>query len=321
MNIRQRLSIILETDHGYDKTSRIVDYIIISLIILNVIDIILESVLSLSRSHQLFFRAFEFFSVLVFSIEYLARLWSCPDIPNGKYSDDWKGRLRYMISPMAVIDLLAIAPFYLSLFISIDLRFLRVIRLMRIFKLTRYSPAFRVLLSVLQKEAPALSAAFYVLLILLTIASSGIYLIEHKVQPEAFGSIPAAMWWAMATLTTVGYGDVVPITAWGKFFGGCITIIGMGMVALPAAILASGFSDELRSRREQYQVYLKEALRDGVINESERKALERIRLQLGITLDDANLLQNLIQLRHQKCPHCHKPLDGFNNIEADDNRE
>ena len=309
MKTRQRLAIILEADHGHDKTSRIVDYCIVGLIFLNVISIILESVLSLSSTHQQFFRGFEIFSVMVFTLEYLARIWSCPDISGCKFSDNWRGRLRYMITPMALVDLIAIVPFYFSLLIGVDLRFLRVIRLMRIFKLTRYSPAFHVLLSVLQKEAPALGAAFYVLLMLLVIASSGIYLIEQNLQPDAFGSIPAAMWWAMATLTTVGYGDVVPITPMGKFFGGCISIIGMGMVALPAAILASGFADELRFRREQYQVYLKEALRDGVISESEQKALDRIRVQLGITLDDAKLLKNLIQLRNQQCPHCHKALD------------
>ena len=310
MKTRQHLAIILEADHGHDRTSRIFDYSIIGLIFLNVLSIILESVLSLSKDHQDFFRGFEFFSVMVFTVEYLARVWSCPDVSGGKYTDNWRGRLRYMISPMALIDLIAIAPFYFSLLIGVDLRFLRVIRLMRIFKLTRYSPAFRVLLSVLQKEAAALGAAFYVLLMLLVIASSGIYLIEQELQPEAFASIPAAMWWALATLTTVGYGDVVPITPLGKFFGGCISIIGMGMVALPAAILASGFADELRFRREQYQVYLKEAMSDGVINDSERRALERIRTQLGITPDDAKLLHSLLLLCNQKCPHCHKMLNS-----------
>ena len=137
-------------------------------------------------------------------------------------------------------------------FMSIDLRFLRVIRLLRIFKLTRYSGAMNLVLSVFKEEASAFFAAFFVLLMLLILASSGIYLLEHEVQPDNFGTIPDAMWWAMATLTTVGYGDVVPITPIGKLFGGFITIIGMGMVALPAGILASGFADQVHRRRTEY---------------------------------------------------------------------
>jgi voltage-gated potassium channel len=308
---------ILDADHGKDKTSHAVDVALITLISLNICAVMLASITELSRNYHHWFYAFELFSISIFTTEYILRVWSSPDIGFNNYADNWRGRLQYMLSPLAIIDLLAIAPFFLSLFFTIDLRFLRVVRLVRIFKLTRYFPTLQVLLSVLYKESLTLGAAFFVLIILLIITSSGIYFIEQDVQPEVFGSIPAAMWWSMATLTTVGYGDVVPVTTAGKIFGGCITIIGMGMVAMPAAILASGFTEELRYRRDQYQVYLKEALKDGAISDSEAKALERVRRQLGVSTEEADLLYNLIELRRfARCPHCHKPLDD--SIHAND---
>jgi voltage-gated potassium channel len=212
---------------------------------------------------------------------------------------------------MALIDLLAILPFYLTLSLSVDLRFLRVVRLLRIFKLTRYSSAMTVLLSVLREESSSLFAALFVLLVLLMLASSGIYLIEHEIQPDAFGSIPDSMWWAMATLTTVGYGDVTPITPLGKFFGGCITVIGMGMVALPAGILASAFSDYIHRSRREYKSKLSQYLRDGDVSEEEKEELEELRNNLGLSPEDAQLIFTAAT-RHVKrqiiCPHCEQPF-------------
>ena len=151
-----------------------------------------------------------------------------------------------MASPMAIIDLMAVAPFFINYLVpTIDLRFLRVFRLLRLLKLTRYFPAMRYLGSVVYGQRRALLSAFFVMLVMLTFASSLMYLIEHKHQPEDFSSIPAAMWWGMATLTTVGYGDVTPITPMGKLVGTMIVLFGIGMFALPAAIMASGFIREM----------------------------------------------------------------------------
>ena len=311
--LRQRIADLLQPHREDDLPGRSVDIFLIALIVLNIIAIVLESVprYGIYYSHEFFW--FEVFSVAIFTLEYLLRLWSAPDnrADDGQPTDET--RLQYMLSPMALIDLLAILPFYLSFFVGIDLRFLRVVRLLRIFKLTRYSSAMNILLSVLREESSSLFAALFILLVLLMLASSGIYLIEHEIQPDAFGSIPDSMWWAMATLTTVGYGDVTPITPMGKFFGGCITVIGMGMVALPAGILASAFSDYVHRSRREYKTKLSQYLRDGDVSDSERKELEQLRLDLGLSPDDAALIFNTATRHVQRkiiCPHCEQPFHG-----------
>ncbi len=246
--IRQRTARLLEVSPD-DPWSHRVDLALMALIGVNVIALVLQSVPSLAAQHRGRFMAFEWFSVSIFTLEYGLRVWSAIDHPDHTDRHPLRGRFRYMMSPLALIDLAAILPFYAGLLSGLNLSSLLVLRLVRVFKLARYSVATQALLQALRAEAESLAAAFFMLFILFLLASSGIYLIERHAQPQAFGSIPAAMWWAMATLTTVGYGDVVPVTPLGKFFGGCITIIGVGMVALPAGIIASGFSEHLRQRR------------------------------------------------------------------------
>lgn len=313
MNLRKRMAEVLE--HGYyeDRPSRVVNLLLILLISLNVVAIFLETVDPIYAQHQRGFWYFEVFSVVVFSIEYLARVWSSIDLEEAKDKNPVRGRLRYMLTPIALVDLIAILPFYLSLYMAIDLRFLRVLRLLRLFKLTRYSPALGALLDVIQKEADALLSALVVLLMMLVISAGGIYLLENELQPETFGSMPDSMWWAIVTLTTVGYGDVIPITTMGKMFGGLIGLIGIGMIALPAAILASGFAENIRDRKQQYNHYAQAFLKDGVIDESERWQLEELRKELGLDSDEAlRLLDGIIrQAQHSmpgQCPHCGKNL-------------
>ncbi|MFB9885235.1 ion transporter [Balneatrix alpica] len=308
--LRQRLAVLLEPQGSSHWSGRLVDWLLILLIAANVVAVILESVSWFAAEHRQALLWFERVSVLIFTLEYGLRIWCAPDT-HAEQQDlpplsPGKARWRYLRSPMALVDLIAIVPFYLSVFFSLDLRFLRVLRLLRVFKLTRYSAAMQMLLGVFREEAGPLGAAFFVLFILMILASSGIYLIEHQIQPEAFGSIPAAMWWAMATLTTVGYGDVTPITPLGRFFGGCITLVGMGMVALPAGILASGFSDQLHRRRQEYQQALSEALEDGHMSHSEASELEELRQELGLSESQVTLLQQKWQRRQHRCscPHC-----------------
>lgn len=313
MNLRKRTAQLLELSHSSDAKSRVLNLLLLVLISLNVIAIIIESVDTVYAQYQRAFWYFEVFSVAVFTVEYLARVWSCIDLPGNKNDSPFVGRLKYMLSPMALIDLIAILPFYLSLYMAIDLRFLRVLRMLRLFKLTRYSPALGALLDVLQKESEALLAAIIVLFIMLIISASGIYLLENDVQPDVFGSIPDAMWWAMVTLTTVGYGDAVPITALGKFFAGVIGLIGIGMLALPVAILASGFAQNLNQRKQKYNSYVKHALSDGEIDQNERWELEKLRKELGLRSDDAlELFDNVMRKSRVRksdcCPHCGKQL-------------
>ena len=307
-NIRSRVAQILESGQAQDPFSRVIDLFLIALIILNVIAIVLESVASLLIVYAEWFRYFEIFSVAVFSIEYLARVWSAIELDRVDTSRPVLARLKYMLTPLVLIDLLSILPFYLSFFIALDLRFLRVLRLLRIFKLTRYSAAMSTMLEVLREEVSVLSAAAFILFILLVLASSGIYLVEHDVQPDAFGSIPSSMWWAMVTLTTVGYGDVTPITPLGKFFGALIALIGVGMVALPTGILASGFANAFRRRRISYQQQLGIALDDGKISEEEAAALRRIQFDLGLSEEDAAHIYDMASRRlrrmQQYCPNC-----------------
>ena len=215
---------------------------------------------------------------------------------------------------MAVIDLVAIAPFYIAaagLIPASDLRFLRALRLLRVLKLTRYSAAFETLGAVFRENARAFAAAFFVLIFVMLVAATGMYLFEREAQPQAFSSIPASMWWAFATLTTVGYGDITPITPAGKVFGAMISVVGIAMVALPTGILASAFSEQIRRRNEAYRIESDHALRDGVIDADEAAALEALRERLGLSAEAAS---NIIDSERTRvsmrapaagcCPHC-----------------
>jgi len=308
---RRRTAELLQSGKQGDRLSRALDVFLIALIFTNVLAIILGSVGDIYHNYQQELMLLEVASISAFTIEYFLRIWSCVELEDEYQAPFW-GRIRYMFTPMALIDLIAIVPFYLVFFVAMDLRFLRVFRLLRIFKLSRYSGAMGILLSVLTEERQSFLAAFFVLLLLLVLASSGIYLIEQDIQPDAFGSIPAAMWWAMSTLTTVGYGDVTPITAAGKLFGGFITVIGVGMVALPAGILASGFAEQINRRKEEFGELVDHVIEDGVVTLEEEVELEDLRKSLGLSTEEADMLLRAArrELQHNfvNCPHCQQSL-------------
>ena len=314
MTARKRIAELLEQRQHPDRFSRFVNHSLILLIVLNVVAIILESVDTIYGRYERAFWYFEVFSVAVFTVEYLARVWSSIELDDAAKSSPVIGRIKYMVTPLALVDLIAILPFYLSLYLPFDLRFLRGLRLLRLFKLTRYSPALGALLDVVQKEADALLAAMVVLVILLIMSAGGIYILESELQPETFGSIPSAMWWAIVTLTTVGYGDVTPVTPMGKIFGGVIGLLGIGMIALPAAIMASGFAENIRSRKQKYNQFARRFLKDGVLDEAERWQLESLRKDLGLDSDEAlELLHSILEKTGHRgpdtCPHCGEHLD------------
>ncbi|MEM7207872.1 MAG: ion transporter [Pseudomonadota bacterium] len=293
-------------DRGADGP-RLLEISLIVLITLNVVAVILETVDSLYTSWQPLFDFFEVFSLSVFVIEYAARLWVAPENP------DTPSRLAWAKSPLALIDLLAILPSLLYLIIPIDLRILRTFRMLRLLKLTRYSPALAMLLAVFEEEAGAFFAGFFILMLMLVFAASGAWLVEHKAQPEAFGSIPAAMWWAVATLTTVGYGDVTPITVAGKVFGAIITIVGIGMAALPAGIIASGLNDQLHRRRASLKREFRRALEDGNICNVEEADIDALRKSLGLSRRAAEQIRDQIHSETLEqsgfCPTCGQPLE------------
>lgn len=222
------------------------------LILANVVVVMLETVDELQGPYRRFFAIFETISVIVFSVEYLIRIWIINLNPN--FAGAVRGRLKYAFTPMALIDLASIMPFYLPLALSVDLRILRILRLFRVFrllKMARYVESLNTLQRVLRAKRAELAITFLMIVILLVLASSAMYVAENSAQPDKFPNIPAALWWGVITLTTIGYGDIYPVTAGGKIIGGFIAFMGIGLFALPAGILASGFSEEVHRKQEE----------------------------------------------------------------------
>ncbi len=244
--LKRRTHEFLELSIPGDRFGFVFDRFMMVLILLNVFAIVLETVPSIHAVYESFFFNFEVFSVTIFTVEYILRIWSCTEDRARDFAHPVLGRLKYIVSPMAIIDLIAFLPFYLSAFFAIDLRLLRIFRLLRLLKLTRYSPALLIIWAVIQNQSRALTAAIFIMLTTLLFTSSIIFLFEHQVQPDKFASIPHAMWWSLATLTTVGYGDVVPLTIGGRIFGGITMILAIGMLALPTGVIATGFANEIR---------------------------------------------------------------------------
>ncbi len=245
---RQRIHELIEVAREDDRASQLVDMFLATLIVLNVIAFVMETVPEFAQSYGAYLHAFELFSVSVFTLEYVLRLWSCVEMPFLSRMDPTAARMRFARRPYLLIDLLAIAPFYLATLLPFDLRILRVLRIFRILKLTRYSPTMHTLFRVISSERRTLIGTFVLLMTLLLFISTMAYYAERVAQPDKFGSIPEAMWWAMATLTTVGYGDITPITPIGKLIGGLGMIAGIVVLALPIAIIANGFSAEVGKR-------------------------------------------------------------------------
>ena len=246
--LRRRAYEIAEVGRGEDVASKLFDSFIVSLILLNVAAFAAETVPELEAAYSDWFYRFEVFSVAVFTIEYLARLWVAVEMPFLSRLSPFQARLRMAGRPALIIDLLAVLPFYLGSIFSIDLRVLRLLRLLRFLKLSRYSPAIHTLVRVISNERRALMGASLLLMAAVLFAASGMYFIENRIQPDKFGTVPDAAWWAIATLTTVGYGDVTPITPLGRLFGGFVMVVGLCILALPVAIISTGFAQEVNRR-------------------------------------------------------------------------
>ncbi len=240
MGLRKRVYEIIETANPGDRSSRLVDLCILALILLNVATLILQSVPELDARHGSVFEAIEQVLLVVFSIEYLLRLWAC--IEADGFKSPITGRLRFALTPMALIDLAAVLPSFLGY----DSRFVRILRLL---KLSRYIRAMQVFHRVLLKKRMDLLVTVIILLIVLIFTSCLMHLAERHENPEDFGSIPAAMWWSIVTLTTVGYGDTTPTTIPGQILASVVAVLGIGMFALPTSILGAAFLDEVSELR------------------------------------------------------------------------
>ncbi len=234
-----------------DRVSRIESIFMFTLILLNATVVVLGTVKEIDQEYGAELHAFETFSVIIFTMEYVGRLWSCVVVE--KYSHPMIGRLRFIVKPESLVDLLSVLPFYLS-FLTVDLRVLRLLRLIRIFrllKLARYSTALVLLGEAFRSRRAELGVTLTLMLIVLIIAASLMYFFEHEAQPDKFTDIPTSMWWAVVTLTTIGYGDVFPVTPFGKMLGGVIAVMGVGFVALPTGIISVGFVEELQNFKKK----------------------------------------------------------------------
>lgn len=243
--------IINEKDLGKNHWNKTFEFFITGLIGFSVIQIILESFQDINNKYGQFFQIFEIISVMIFSIEYFFRIWTAElKYPN---ISKWRARLKFISSFVGVVDLIAILPFYLPFIFKFDLRFiriLRVLRLLRILKIHRYTQALKLVGTVFHEKRSELGASIFITFILMLVSSTIMYNLENEVQPEKFPDIISTFWWSVATLTTVGYGDVYPITGWGKLVSGIIALLGIGLVAIPTGIISAGFIQKMEENKK-----------------------------------------------------------------------
>ncbi len=247
-SLRRRLYEILEEGSANDRTARLVMYLLVTLIVLNLIGLTLESVPELEARYGSIFRTVEIVSLVAFTVEYFLRLWVAVEHQPHQHLSSSMMRLKYATSAAGLIDLMAVAPFWIWVATGADLRVLLMFRVLRFLKLTRYSPGMRSLLHAVYTERRGLVGCIIILLGATLISAAVMYVIERGAQPDKFGTIPDAMWWAIVTLATVGFGDVVPITPLGKFVGSIIIVFGVIIVALPIGIIATAFANEIHRR-------------------------------------------------------------------------
>jgi voltage-gated potassium channel len=250
--MRRRIYEILTTPRSDDRVGRFVSVALLLLIAANVAASILETEAEVAQRAPTFFEWFERVSVAIFTIEYVMRIWSCTTDP--RFNGALAGRVRMAATPMAVVDVVAIAPFYFELLFpgTLDLRFLRVLRLLRLFRLLRHSriaDAFATMIRVLQSKRGELAVALAIVIVAMLVSAGAIYVAERNEPGTPFTSIPRAMWWAVETITTIGYGDMIPTTAIGKVIGGFVAFVGICAVALPVGLVSAGFIEELNRSR------------------------------------------------------------------------
>ena len=242
---------ILEATDPEDRVAEAINVFLLALVVLNVVAVVMETVDDVYLAHKVLFHYISGFSLLVFTIEYLLRIWSCDVDPN--YRHPLLGRLKFGLTPLAFVDLMVILPSYLALAFPSDhtlLRSLRILWTFRLLKLHRYSESLQTIMNVIQASKRELAMSFTAIMFFLILSSTVIFFLEHDAQPQNFPNIPATMWWAVLTMTTVGM-NFYPVTPLGKVIGGLIIILGVATFALPTSILTSGFVDELQRRREE----------------------------------------------------------------------
>ena len=295
LKIQKRTSQLLSKGNVADKPSQYVDMILFILIVLNITAVCLESVKHIGNEYKVAFNAFEFFSVVIFSIEYVLRVWSAPARNDLGNSTNIIKRMKYIFSFTGLIDFLAIIPSILPYFFGgLDLRWLRVLRLLRLLKISNYSSALEDFFSAIKADWRSFSAALYLMVIALFLSSALMYIAEHDSQPEKFSSIPETMWWGLITLTTVGYGDVSPVTPLGKIIGAFTAIMGVCTVALLTGIVASAFANQRAQKAAILEAEISQALSDGVISDDEAQKIEKLRKELNLSPEHSKSLVDIL---------------------------
>jgi voltage-gated potassium channel len=296
--LRQRLFLILEPQSQQDQmAARVFSWVLTLMVLSNVMAVILESVPSIEAQYGQSLQAFDLFSVAFFSVEYLLRIWTAAERPSQKQTTATRQRMSYVWSFHGVVDLLAILPFFLqALLPGLDLRFLRIIRVMRILKLSHYSTALEDLLASIYAERDAFVSALYLLVLSILITSCLIYFAEHHLQPDKLGTIPDAMWWSIVTITTVGYGDVVPLSAWGKVIGAFTALSGIFTAALLTGIVASAFAARVRTHELKFTTQVEELLKDGHVDAKEQRTIDHLRHEYSLTEEHARaIVQQILE--------------------------
>lgn len=294
-DIRLRTMQILDKGDVDDKPSLWCDRLITLVILLSVTEIILESVDSIGSVYGAQLAMFETFSVAFFTLEFLLRLWS-----NGaRHSDsDWKGRKDYIFSFHGLVDIISILPFYLqAIFPGADLRVLRLLRLTRLLKLSHYSTAIEDLASAIYAERRSFGAVVYLLSIAIMASSTLMYYAEAAVQPEKLASIPHAIYWSVITLTTVGYGDISPITPVGKAIAIVTAFLGIATLAIFSGIVATSFANQLARKKVLYEQQLRDALSDGFVEEREKQLLTKLQSEFGLSDEVVAEIANQVKRR------------------------
>ena len=295
LKIQKRTSQLLSKGNVADKPSQYVDMILFILIVLNIAAVCLESVKHIGNEYKVAFNAFEFFSVVIFSIEYVLRVWSAPARNDLGNSTNIIKRMKYIFSFTGLIDFLAIIPSILPYFFGgLDLRWLRVLRLLRLLKISNYSSALEDFFSAIKADWRSFSAALYLMVIALFLSSALMYIAEHDSQPEKFSSIPETMWWGLITLTTVGYGDVSPVTPLGKIIGAFTAIMGVCTVALLTGIVASAFANQRAQKAAILEAEISQALSDGIISDDEAQKIEKLRKELNLSPEHSKSLVDIL---------------------------
>lgn len=245
---RRRVYEVLEGTRVDNPAGRALDAALIGLIILSVAAAVLETVESIAAEYEALLVGAEAVGGVVFTIESLLRIWVSPEDRRNRFTHPIRGRLRYVLTPLGLVDLVAALPFWLAVLTPFTIADLWLFRVVRVLKLLRFTGAFEIFATVLRNERRPLLSGLTIGGVLLVVLSSLMYLVERDVQPDKFGSVPDSMWWGIVTLATVGYGDVVPVTPLGRVIGSFTVIMGLGLFALPAGVIASGFIEETRRR-------------------------------------------------------------------------